>query len=96
MFFMLPKMPAKTELLEYWAPWCEASRRMAPRMAELRAQLGPSIRIARVDTDEADMAEPLPRVLPSLLFLRCGEEYARLEGERSKEEILAVLTSALC
>ena len=85
-------MPPKTELLEYWAPWCEASRRMAPRMAELSAEVGNSVLIARACADETDMTDPMLRVVPTILFLRGGEEYARLEGERSKEEILATLS----
>jgi thioredoxin 1 len=84
-------MPPKLEVLEYWASWCEASRRMAPRMAELSAQLGPSVSIARRNADEADLGEHALRVVPTLLFLRDGQERARLEGERSQEEIVALL-----
>ena len=85
-------MPPKTEVLEYWAPWCEASRRMAPRMAELSAALGSAAVLSRVNADEAD-AERLPRVVPTFVLLRGGAEIARLEGERSKEEVLGMMHS---
>ena len=81
-------MPTKT-IIECWASWCEASRRMAPRMAEFYAAHQGEIAYRRWDADELPerMAEYQIRVLPTLLLLDGEREVARLVGERGSEEI---------
>ncbi|MDR3313951.1 MAG: thioredoxin family protein [Oscillospiraceae bacterium] len=77
-------MPQVKTILECWAPWCGASRRMALALAALSAELEPQTALRRINADEAPEAlgEYHVRVLPTLLFLDEHDcEVARLEGE---------------
>ncbi|MCL2105736.1 MAG: thioredoxin family protein [Oscillospiraceae bacterium] len=83
----------KRSVIECRAAWSDASRRMAPRMAELAAEYAAKAAFLCLDADAAPelMAEYRVRALPTLLFLEDGAEVARLVGERRKEELRALL-----
>lgn len=84
----------RVELLECRASWSEASRRMALNMAELSAEPGVCVRSLDVDRAEPEALEQLQlRVLPTVLILRGGQEFARLEGEYSLAELRSFIHS---
>jgi thiol-disulfide isomerase/thioredoxin len=81
-------------ILEIWAPWCGASRRMALALAALSAELEPQVAFRRCNADAAPEAlgEYRLRVLPTLLFLDEQErELARLEGVCGRGEVEAAM-----
>ena len=66
-------------LVDFWAPWCGPCRMMAPAFEQAAAQLEPQIRLAKVNTEEAQQlaARFNIRSIPTLALFVGGREVAR-------------------
>lgn len=69
-------------LVDFWAPWCGPCRMMAPAYEQAAAQLEPQIRVAKVNTEEAQSlgARFNIRSIPTLALFQGGREVARQAG----------------
>jgi thioredoxin 2 len=69
-------------LIDFWAPWCAPCRMMAPAFVAAAAQLEPQIRLAKVDTEQAqDIGARFNiRSIPTLALFKGGREIARQAG----------------
>ncbi len=69
-------------LVDCWAAWCGPCRTMAPQFEAASALLGPSVRLAKLDTQAApDVAARLQiRGIPTLVLFAGGREIARTSG----------------
>jgi thioredoxin 2 len=69
-------------LVDFWAPWCGPCRTMAPVYEQAAAQLEPRIRVAKVNTEEAQNlgARFNIRSIPTLALFQGGREVARQAG----------------
>ncbi len=69
-------------LVDFWAPWCGPCRMMAPAFVHAAERLEPSVRLAKVNTEEAqDLAARYAiRSIPTLAMFRNGREVARQAG----------------
>lgn len=78
-------------LVDFWAPWCGPCRTMAPSYAQAAQQLEPSIRVLKVNTEEAqDLgARYAIRSIPTLALFRHGREVARQPGAMDANNIIA-------
>ncbi|MCU7853564.1 MAG: thioredoxin TrxC [Candidatus Thiodiazotropha sp. (ex Monitilora ramsayi)] len=69
-------------LVDFWASWCGPCRMMAPAFEQAAAQLEPTVRLVKVNTEEAQQlgARFGIRSIPTLMLMRGGHEIARQAG----------------
>ncbi len=78
-------------LVDFWAPWCGPCRMMAPAYEKAAALLEPHMRVAKVNTEEAQaLAGRLHiRSIPTLALFIGGREVARQPGALTRPEDIA-------
>jgi thioredoxin 2 len=77
-------------LVDFWAPWCGPCRMMAPAYEQAAALLEPQVRVAKLNTEEAQAisARFNIRSIPTLALFVGGKEVARQAGAfRSAQDI---------
>jgi thioredoxin 2 len=77
-------------LVDFWAPWCGPCRMMAPAFEQAARQLEPAVRLAKVNTDEAqELGARLGiRSIPTLALFAGGRERARQAGAMGAADIV--------
>lgn len=77
-------------LVDFWAPWCGPCRSMAPAFEQAAAQLEPRVRVAKLNTDEAQGigARLNIRSIPTLALFIGGQEVARQAGAMGAADIV--------
>lgn len=78
-------------VVDFWAPWCGPCRMMAPAYEQAARQLEPGVRVAKVNTEEAQaLAGELGiRSIPTLALFGGGREVARTAGAMDAARIVA-------
>jgi len=77
-------------LVDFWAPWCGPCRAMAPAFEQAAVQLGPNVRLAKLNTDDEQAigAEYGIRSIPTMVLFRNGHEIARQSGAMMAGDIV--------
>jgi thioredoxin 2 len=77
-------------LVDFWAPWCGPCRQMAPSFEQAAAELEPDVRLAKVNTEEAQSLGQRfnIRSIPTLALFKGGKEVARQAGAMGAADIV--------
>jgi thioredoxin 2 len=69
-------------VVDFWATWCGPCRAMAPVFERVAAEMEPTARFAKLDTDAAQeiAARYGIRSIPTLMMFKDGREVARQAG----------------
>lgn len=69
-------------LVDFWAPWCDPCKTMAPAFAQAAHLLEPHMRLLKVDTEQEQALAGAHgvRSIPTLMLLAGGSEVRRVSG----------------
>ncbi|MCF0203078.1 MAG: thioredoxin [Bacteroidaceae bacterium] len=76
-------------VLDFWATWCGPCRAIAPSLAQLAEQYDGQVVIGKCDVEENEeaAAEFGIRNVPTLVFIKNGQEVDRMVGAAPKATI---------
>jgi thioredoxin 2 len=77
-------------VVDFWAPWCAPCRMMAPAFEQASTQLEPSIRLAKLNTEQEQhiAAQFGIRSIPTLAIFKGGREIAQQPGALDLSSII--------
>ncbi len=83
-------------LVDLWAPWCGPCRMVAPAVERAAAELAGSLKVVKVNVDEAPDVSARYGVkgIPTLLVLRDGKVVATQVGALPADRLLAWVRQA--
>lgn len=69
-------------LVDFWAPWCDPCKMMAPVFEQAAGQLQPMLRLAKVNTEEQQQlaTQYQIRSIPTLAVFKHSRELGRMAG----------------
>ena len=82
-------------LVDFYATWCGPCKMMHPVLEQLKADLGDSIRIIKLDVDKSgDIAEAYRiQSVPTLMLFRRGEMLWRQNGAMRLADLQATISN---
>ena len=84
-------------LVDFWAEWCGPCKMIAPILEEIASEQTGSLRVAKVNVDEApDLARRFEVMsIPTLIVFNHGAPTKRLVGAQGKHQLLDELSEFL-
>lgn len=83
-------------LVDFWAPWCGPCRMIAPMVEELAGEYHGSVKIGKVNIDDAQRLAQDYGVssIPTLMIFKGGEVVERFVGVQPKNRVQKALDAA--
>ncbi len=84
-------------VVDFWAEWCGPCRMVAPVLEQIAAENAGSLRVVKVDVDDAPGIARRFQILsiPTLMIFQDGEPKKRLVGAKGKNQLLSELAEFL-
>lgn len=82
-------------LVDFHATWCGPCKALAPILVEVKAAMGESLKILKIDVDknESLAAKYQVRGVPTLMLFKSGKQLWRQSGVFQKNELINIITS---
>lgn len=83
----------KTVIVDFFATWCGPCKMMSPIIDGVAEELGDSVKVGKVDTDEnLDLAQKFGIMsIPTIMIFKNGNVVKTFVGVTSKSEIIDAL-----
>jgi thioredoxin 1 len=84
-------------LVDFWAPWCNPCKMVAPVIAEIATEYQGKIEVGKVNVDDnQELAEQYGVMsIPTICLFVKGQTVMKLVGFRPKKEIVAEMLKHL-
>ncbi len=84
-------------LVDFWAPWCEPCKSMAPLIDEIAEDFKDKVKIVKVnvDSNKKYAAQYKVRGIPNFVVFNGGEVKEQLVGVVSKQDLVKAIESAV-
>ena len=84
-------------LVDYWAPWCEPCKMIAPILDSLSAEYAGKLKISKLNIDDNQKTPQKYSVrgIPTLMIFKNGNVEATKVGALSKSQLTAFIDSIL-
>jgi thioredoxin 1 len=88
---------ARLVLVDFGAEWCEPCQAMEPLLEQIADAYSERLQVIRLDVEQSpDVTERLRVMsLPTLVFMRNGEEVERVTGAQGKQGLTEHVEAAL-
>ena len=91
--------PSQTKLviLDFWAEWCGPCKAIAPIMDEIADEQAGSVKVAKVNIDEAQSIAIKYEVMsiPTMILFKDGEPVKKMVGAKPKDSIMSEISAFL-
>ena len=84
-------------LIDFWATWCGPCRMISPIVDQVATEMAGVAKVGKINVDEAGALATRYGVknIPTLIFIKNGQEVDRVTGATSKDNIIAKLKACL-
>ena len=77
-------------LVDFWAEWCGPCKAIAPKLEEIAQELGPKVKIMKLDVDanQQTASQFGVRSIPTMILFKDGKPVGQTMGNQPKDSLI--------